>query len=144
MSESGTNVEECLNTKTRRFIGQKTVGELNAYDGEAEDVAIVYGIPYDSENKCKGVRKVGTNGLEVRNGDYVMYDGNGAFLVIEDGLTEEYEFTELKDMAGNVIRLPFPVSVQVCKTDKKKDVNILLQVISQLVDKFEKTEEDNA
>lgn len=144
MIELRTNVEESLNTQTRRFIGQKTVGELNAYDVEAEVVAIVYGIPYDSENKCKGVRKVGTNGLEVRNGDYVMYDGNGAFLLVEERLTEEYEFTELKDYAGNVIRLPFPVSVQVCKTDEKKDVNILLQVISQLVDKFEKTEDNNA
>lgn len=72
------------------FMGRRTPDSLNEQHIGAGNVAIVDGIPYDTENNKEGFAHIGTNHITVHNNDLVMGEADLEYYRIEiiDGTAE--------------------------------------------------------
>lgn len=120
--------------KPTMFKGKLTPAEINQIVFSNGDTAIVYGIPYDTENNRSGVATIGGNLLEVRNGDVVMCESADIFVLVQESPEEEIWIDSVKDEYGNPIHLPFPVLVVINRLVGDNSTRIYCQVIRKLIE----------
>lgn len=139
-------VEKTINDeKGHRHLGHLTVDALSKTDLFFNgDCAVVTGIPYDKDKKEPGRAKIGNSNTEVRNGDLVVFSyEKKEWILVEETPFEEHTISQITDRLGNVVKLPFPVTVTTSRFDKH-GVEALVQVVKKLSDHIIEKEGANA
>lgn len=139
-------VEKTINDeKGHRLLGPLTVDELSKTDLFFNgDCAVVTGIPYDKDKKEPGRAKIGDSNTEVRNGDALVYSyEKKEWILVEETPFEEHTISQITDRQGNVVKLPFPVTVTTSRFDNYGD-EALVQVVKRLSDHIIEKEGANA
>ena len=139
-------VEKTINDeKGHRYLGHLTVDALSKKDLFFNgDYAVVTGIPYDEDKKEPGRAKIGSSNTEVRNGDALVYSyEKKEWILVEETPFEEHTISQIKDRLGNVVKLPFPLTVTTSRFDEH-GVEALLQVVKKLSDHIIEKEGANA
>ena len=139
-------VEKTINDeKGHRRLGHLTVDALSKTDLFFNgDYAVVTGIPYDKDKKEPGRAKIGNSNTEVRNGDLVVFSyEKKEWILVEETPFEEHTISQITDRLGNVVKLPFPVTVTTSRFDEH-GVKALVQVVKKLSDHIIEKEGANA
>lgn len=132
-------VEKTINDeKGHRHLGHLTVDALSKTDLFFNgDYAVVTGIPYDKDKKEPGRAKIGNSNTEVRNGDMLVYSyEKKEWVILEETPFEEHTISRITDLHGNVVKLPFPVTVTTSRFDEHGVETALMQVIKKLSDRI--------
>lgn len=97
--------------KGHRHLGHLTVDELSKTDLFFNgDCSVVTGIPYDKDKK--------------------------EWVILEETPFEEHTISRITDLHGNVVKLPFPVTVITSRFDEHGVETALMQVIKKLSDRI--------